>query len=150
MEYQQLIAQLPYTAPFLFVDTLSRVDDNGIVGAYTFTKEADFYKGHFKENPVTPGVLLTECCAQIGVVCLGIHLLSSRNALPQNTMQIALTSSEMEFYLPVYPEEKVVVTSEKKYFRFQKLKCAVRMHNADGQLVCKGLIAGMFKIDTHA
>ncbi|WP_158978470.1 3-hydroxyacyl-ACP dehydratase FabZ family protein [Cellulophaga sp. L1A9] len=149
MEYQTIIAQLPYTPPFLFVDGLTAVDLNGVSGFYTFKKEADFYKGHFKDNPITPGVLLTECCAQIGLVCLGIHLVTSSNTLSDEALQIALTSSEMEYYLPVYPGEKVYVTSEKIYFRFHKLKCKVKMHNAAGKLVCKGTIAGMLKSKTN-
>tara|TARA_R110000796_G_scaffold88850_4_gene191922 strand:+ start:79992 stop:80444 length:453 start_codon:yes stop_codon:yes gene_type:complete len=149
MKYQHIINLLPYTNPFLFVDALANVDNNGVVGSYTFNKNAPFYKGHFKGNPITPGVLLTECCAQIGVVCLGIHLLKSSNSLNDDQLQIALTNSEMEFLLPVYPDEKVIVTSEKKYFRFQKLKCLVKMHNSEGKLVCKGTIAGMFRTVSH-
>jgi 3-hydroxyacyl-[acyl-carrier-protein] dehydratase len=51
----------------------------------------------------------------------------------------------MEFLLPVFPEEKVTVVSEKIYFRFHKLKCAVKMFNDEGELVCKGEIAGMIR-----
>tara|TARA_R110002051_G_scaffold325867_1_gene432595 strand:+ start:134153 stop:134629 length:477 start_codon:yes stop_codon:yes gene_type:complete len=145
MKYQNILEQLPYSSPFLFVDQLSHVDEHGVEGWYTFPQDAEYYKGHFKNSPVTPGVLLTECCAQIGLVCLGIHLLTSSNTLNNTAIDIALTSSEMEFYLPVLPNEEVRVISEKKYFRFQKLKCLVKMYNAEQKLVCKGTIAGMFK-----
>ena len=60
-------------------------------------------------------------------------------------LKIALTSSEMDFYLPVLPAEKVIVKSEKQYFRFNKLKCKVEMFNEKGALVCRGLIAGMIQ-----
>ncbi len=56
-----------------------------------------------------------------------------------------MTSTNMEFFLPVYPGEKVTVISKKIYFRFQKLKCAVEMQDLEGNLICKGEIAGMFK-----
>jgi 3-hydroxyacyl-[acyl-carrier-protein] dehydratase len=110
------------------------------VGNYTFDANLDFYKGHFKDNPVTPGVILTEVMAQIGVVCLGIFLLN--NEINKNTL-IALTSNEIEFLKPVYPNEKVTVFSEKIYFRFGKLKCKVKMLNAKNEEVCSGTIAGM-------
>ncbi len=145
MKYLHILQHLPYSSPFLFVDQLRHVDENSVEGSYTFLKDADYYKGHFKNYPVTPGVLLTECCAQIGLVCLGIHLLISSNTLDNTKIKIALTSSEMEFYLPVFPNEEVRVISEKKYFRFQKLKCFVKMYNAEHKLVCKGTISGMFK-----
>ena len=99
---------------------------------------------NFKNNPVTPGVILTETMAQIGLVAFGIYLLSeSSNTL--NDVKIALTSSEVDFFIPVFPGEKVTVKSEKEYFRFNKLKCKVEMFNQKGELVCRGKIAGMIQ-----
>lgn len=131
---------LPYSKPFLFVDQLSKVSEEGIEGSYTFPKDLPFYEGHFKGNPVTPGAILTECCAQIGVVSLGIYLINGKF---QKTSQIALTSSEMEFLKPVYPGETVTVTSKKIYFRFGKLKCKTKMTDQKGNIICKGTIAGI-------
>jgi 3-hydroxyacyl-[acyl-carrier-protein] dehydratase len=142
MNRKEIIAKLPYEKPFLFVDELLEVDENGISGTYTFDEDHDFYKGHFKNNPVTPGVILTETMAQIGVVSFGIYLLSeSGNDLSE--IQIALTSSKMDFFKPVFPNEKVIVKSQKEYFRFNKLKCNIEMFNLNGELVCRGEIAGM-------
>jgi 3-hydroxyacyl-[acyl-carrier-protein] dehydratase len=140
MTNQDIIAKLPYSKPFLFVDEITSISENGVVGNYTFDESLDFYKGHFKDNPVTPGVILTEVMAQIGVVCLGIYLLN--NDINKNTL-IALTSIEIEYLKPVLPKEKVVVISEKIYFRFGKLKCKVKMINDSGIEVCNGTIAGM-------
>jgi len=142
-DMKNILKKLPYEKPFLFVDGLAKITTDYVVGSYTFPKDAYFYKGHFKGYPVTPGVILTECCAQIGLVCLGIYLLE--DAL-EPTVAIGLTSTDMEFLHPVFPGEKVTVTSEKMYFRFQKLKCKVTMENAKGNVVCKGTIAGMFKV----
>lgn len=140
MELNDIIAQLPYSKPFLFVDELLHVDENGATGTYTFMEDLDFYKGHFKNNPVTPGVILTETMAQIGMVCLGIFLL--KDDLKKDTV-VAFTSADMQFLKPVYPNEKVTVTSQKLFFRFGKLKCDVVMKNEAGQDVCRGVVAGM-------
>ena len=149
MQLNDIIQKLPYSKPFLFVDALTHLDENGAEGTYTFDEDADFYKGHFKDNPVTPGVILTECCAQIGVVSLGIYLLSEAGVRTGQEVQIGLSSSEMEFYTAVFPKEKVRVVSKKIYFRFNKLKCQVAMYNAANELVCKGTIAGMLKRTHH-
>ena len=77
MNYLEIISQLPYSEPFLFVDEITSITENGAVGNYSFDENSYFYKGHFKDNPVTPGVILTEVMAQIGVVCLGIYLLNN-------------------------------------------------------------------------
>ncbi|WP_076548219.1 3-hydroxyacyl-ACP dehydratase FabZ family protein [Maribacter ulvicola] len=142
--YDWILNRLPYTEPFLYVEEISYVNDKGAEGSYRFSPDAHFYKGHFKNNPVTPGVLLTECCAQIGLVCLGIHLLGKETKLENIT--IGMSSSQMEFLLPVFPGECVRVVSELVYYRFQKLKCEVKMYDEDDKLVCKGVLAGM--IDT--
>lgn len=144
MREEQVIQLLPYQKPFLFVDGIDTVSEDGVKGHYTFKEDETFYKGHFINNPITPGVILTECMAQIGLVCLGIYLLKdelNESAKPQ----IALTSHQMDFYLPVLPNERVTVISEKEVFRFNKLKCKVRMLNEKNELVCRGIISGMLK-----
>lgn len=209
MTAKEIVTYLPYTDPFLFVDEILEVDDEKIVGVYSYKPTLDFYKGHFKDHPVTPGVILIETMAQIGLVCLGIYLRSSEfkgvegpaekeecmkaenqksmkaenevsmtaekevymkynaaldakglieNAESEridssttnwrslgNTGTIALTSSSIDFLKPVYPAEKVTVHAEKVYYRFNKLKCNVRMMNEAGELVCQGTISGMMK-----
>ncbi|WP_158839849.1 3-hydroxyacyl-ACP dehydratase FabZ family protein [Polaribacter sp. L3A8] len=143
MNQIEIIKNLPYTNPFLFVDELTEISENGVTGNYTFKENEFFYEGHFKGNPITPGVILTETMAQIGVVCLGIYLLKDEILSTEKKPQIALTSNNIDFYLPVLPNEKVTVTSEKEYFRFNKLKCKVKMMNAKNELVCRGTISGM-------
>jgi len=144
LNYKNILEKLPYSSPFLFVDELLKVDEKSAEGIYTFPEVAFFYKGHFKNNPVTPGVILTECMAQIGVVCLGIFLLENDKNTSTN-IKLALSSSEVDFYLPVFPGETVKVISEKLFYRFNKLKCEVRMYNKDDKLICRGKIAGMIK-----
>ena len=140
MNKLELIAKLPYSAPFLFVDEIISINENGVVGSFTFNENLDFYQGHFRDNPVTPGVILVEVMAQIGLVCLGIYLLNDEF---NKSTSIALTSVTIDFLKPVFPNEKVTVISEKIYFRFGKLKCKVIMKNESGALVCSGEIAGM-------
>ena len=132
---------LPYGESFRFVDEIADLTNDGIVGLYTFNPSLGFYQDHFKEQPVTPGVILTECCAQIGLACFGIHLLNY--ALKESMM--ALTSSEMQYYHPVFPGERVKVIAEKEYFRFGKLKVKVKMYNEADKLICKGVLSGMLK-----
>ena len=144
MTSNQIISLLPYQEPFLFVDQLTSISSEGIKGHYTFKKDAYFYEGHFKDNPITPGVILTECMAQIGVVCLGIYMI--KDEVSKSDPQIALTSSQVDFFLPVFPGEKVIVVSEKEIFRFNKLKCKVKLYNEKEELVCRGTISGMIKI----
>lgn len=145
--FTHILEKLPYAKPFLFVDTLHHIDENGVAGRYTFPENSFFYQGHFKQAPVTPGVILTEVMAQIGVVCLGIFLLDQTLT---DDIGIAMTSTKIDFYKPVFPAETVTVQSAKEYFRFNKLTCNVEMLNSRGELVCRGTISGMIKPIDHA
>ena len=144
MKTETIIKLLPYKAPFLFVEEITYITENGAKGYYTFKNDDYFYRGHFKNNPITPGVILTEVMAQIGLVCLGIYLLKEEFSKIKKP-QIALTSYDIDFFLPVKPKERVEVVSEKIYFRFNKLKCKVNLFNEKRKLVCKGTISGMLK-----
>tara|TARA_B100000963_G_scaffold100655_1_gene87042 strand:+ start:6273 stop:6707 length:435 start_codon:yes stop_codon:yes gene_type:complete len=139
-----VIKSLPYQSPFLFVDELTHISDNGVRGNYTFKESDYFYRGHFKDYPITPGVILIEVMAQIGVVSLGIFLLRDKLSDVKKP-EIFLTSNNIDFFLPVIPNQKVSVVSEKIYFRFNKLKCKVHLFDEKNQLVCKGIISGMLK-----
>lgn len=144
MTTKEIVTLLPFSSPFLFVDELHEINDDGVQGSYTFKETEFFYKGHFKNTPVTPGVILTETMTQIGLVCLGIYLL--REELTKNTSPaIALTATNVEFLAAVFPGERVTVISQKEYFRFGKLKCKVEMRNSEDKIVCSGMISGMIK-----
>lgn len=149
MEKQDIIARLPYAHPFLFVEELSHIDENGVTGFYSFTEEEYFYAGHFKDQPVTPGVILIECMAQIGLVCLGIYLLSGKASADTQKLQsdfsFAFSETEVLFERPVFPGERLKVTSTRTYWRMGKLKCRVEAFNASGQRVAQGSLSGILR-----
>ena len=57
---------LPHRAPFLFVDEIVEATNEKIVAKHVFTENEYFFKGHFPEYPVVPGVILVETMAQSG------------------------------------------------------------------------------------
>ena len=144
MTTNEILARLPYTYPFLFVDELIEVSDEMVSGNYTFKPDEFFYSGHFKNMPVTPGVILIETMAQIGLVCLGMYLFRDELARSEQP-EIAFLTADAEFLAPVFPGEKVIVQAEKIYFRFNKLKCKVDMRNSRDELVCTGTLSGFIK-----
>jgi len=147
--FNDIIKYLPYQSSFLFVDNITALDEDGVTGDYTLNGNAFFYEDHFVNNPVTPGVILTEIMAQIGLVVFGIFLAKSGNTKEAVTMDEnsfpLLTSTDVSFFKMVLPGEKVIVTSKKVYFRFGKLKCAIEMHNEASELIAKGVFAGMIR-----
>lgn len=146
--YLETIRQLmPYGEAFCFVDRFLELDENRVLGNYRFREDEWFYGSHFPGRPVTPGVILTECMAQIGLVGLGMYLMGMH--LAPTLMDFAFTSSQVEFVRPVLPGETVTVEAEKVYFRMKKLKCKVSMSNAQGERVSYGTLAGMIVQTQH-
>jgi 3-hydroxyacyl-[acyl-carrier-protein] dehydratase len=147
--YNEIIDRLPYKSSFLFVDNISSLNEDGVIGDYTLRKDAFFYEDHFVGYPVTPGAIITEIMAQIGLAVLAVYLISQKReeykVWADGTLFPLLTSTEISFHKMVLPGEKVTVSSRKEYFRFGKLKCRVEMHNTAGELIAKGVFAGIIK-----
>jgi 3-hydroxyacyl-[acyl-carrier-protein] dehydratase len=136
---EKIVANLPYGDGFKFVDQLLEIDDNSVIGIYRFQKTEYFYKHHFKDHPVTPGVILTECMAQIGLACLGSHLMRDE----EKPLQFAFTENHITFLNSVLPETTVIVTAKKEYFRFGKLKVTVQMIDENEDKIAEGWMSGI-------
>lgn len=145
MTTEEIFKKLPFSSPYLFVDEIHYVNENGASGSFFFREDLSFYKGHFTDFSVTPGAILIEVMAQIGGACLGIYLSALESSGKGEEKATLASSYQVEFYKPVFPKEKVTVTSEKIYYRFGKLKYKVVMNNEKGEKVCEGIFSGMFK-----
>jgi 3-hydroxyacyl-[acyl-carrier-protein] dehydratase len=144
-----ILNHLPYKSSFRFVDNISKLTEDEVVGEFTLKEDAFFYEDHFAGNPITPGVIITEIMAQIGLVVMGIFLILKDTELnfgdDEQDLFPLLTSTNVDFFKMVLPGQKVTVISKKQYFRFGKLKCYVEMLDSTGELVAKGMFSGIIK-----
>lgn len=145
--YEDILDLLPYKSTFRFVDEISFMDMDEVRGSYTLKSDSFFYTDHFPGNPVTPGVILTEIMAQIGLVVMGINLIRNGAAegLDGENLFPLLSETNVSFFKVVLPGEQVFVHSKKEYFRFNKLKCSVEMTDASQQRVARGVFSGFIK-----
>jgi 3-hydroxyacyl-[acyl-carrier-protein] dehydratase len=140
----EVLELLPQQEPFRFVDEILEVDAEHIVARYTFRPGADFYRGHFPGNPITPGVLLIEAMAQTGVVALGIYLVGAERGKDEvRRVLTVFTDVTAEFSGVVRPGDTVTISARKVFFRRMKLRSEVEMRAADGTLVATATVAGM-------
>lgn len=140
----EILAELPQQDPFLFVDEILEIDDESIVAAYRFREDHEFYRGHFPGNPVTPGVILVEAMAQVGVVALGIHLLARQSGIDEVRKVVTMfTDMQVDFTGVVRPGDRVITTGHKVFFRRLKLRSRVEMRLENGPIVCSGTLSGM-------
>ena len=140
----RLLELVPQQEPFRFVDEIVEVDTDHIVSRYTFRPDADFYRGHFPGNPITPGVLLIEAMAQTGVVALGIYIVAAEKGLDEVDRYLTMFADvSAEFSGVVRPGEPLTITGKKVYFRRMKLRSDVEMRKDDGSLVATASLGGM-------
>ena len=59
---------IPHRPPFLFVDEIVSETADSLTARRTWRAEEDFYKGHYPNAPITPGVLLCEAVFQTGAL----------------------------------------------------------------------------------
>ena len=140
----EVLERVPQQAPFRFIDSIHELDREHIVASYRFREDADFYRGHFPGNPITPGVILVEAMAQAGVVAQGIYLYALEfSAEEVEKVVTVFTDANVEFSGQVLPGDRVTTTGRVRFFRRKKLRADVEMRKDDGSLVCSGELAGM-------
>jgi 3-hydroxyacyl-[acyl-carrier-protein] dehydratase len=141
---EELVALLPQTAPFRFVDRIIEIDERHVHATASFRGDEYFYAGHFRGDPVTPGVILLEAMAQSGVVLQALYLFS-RGPQPKelSRMRTVLTDFAGEIYRPVVPPQCVTIRSELVLWRAHKIRCKVKMFNDKQHLIATAVISGM-------
>jgi UDP-3-O-[3-hydroxymyristoyl] N-acetylglucosamine deacetylase / 3-hydroxyacyl-[acyl-carrier-protein] dehydratase len=94
---------LPHRQPFLLIDKIMEITENSIIGVKNVTMNEEFFKGHFPEEPVMPGVLLVEAMAQTGGV-LALKTVPD----PENYLTYFMKLDKIKFKKKVVPGDTVV------------------------------------------
>lgn len=143
---EEILELIPQQNPFRFIDTIhNSIEDDSISCSYTFKKDEDFYRGHFPGNPVTPGVILLEACAQMSVVAHGIWLVAKECENKEQISEYTTFFSNIEsaeFLKPVLPGETVTVNGKLLVWKRKRIKHEVTMKNSNGETVMNCVIAG--------
>ena len=98
---------IPHREPFLLIDEVLEVEPGKSIKALKNVDESEYYfKGHFPQNPIMPGVLMLEAIAQAGAIAVLI--------LPENKGKLALFAGidKARFKKIVRPGDKLEIEVE--------------------------------------
>lgn len=98
---------IPQREPFLYLDSVKESGDNFVITETLIDPKADFFKGHFPDNPIMPGVLLCEACFQSGAL-----LISLKNGGIKDKTAVVSRIQNAKFKQIVKPNDTIEIKTE--------------------------------------
>lgn len=144
LNIHEIIEFLPHRYPFLMIDKIIDHDDNWLHAVKNVTMNEPYFTGHFPDNPVMPGVMITEAIAQAGAVLAYIKAKST----PKQDIFYLAGVNNARFKQMVIPGDQlnieVRITGNKG--QFWKLEGEAKV---DGKVACSlELLSAMRKVDS--
>lgn len=133
IDYHEIAALLPHRFPFQFVDRVLEFEDGvRIVALKNVSINEPFFRGHFPEQPVMPGVLICEALAQAGALLA--H--RSRGGVPSGSVVVLTGLDGARFRRPVVPGDQLRLEVSVQRHRRPLWKMHGTAH-VDGRLVAE-------------
>jgi len=94
---------IPHRDPFLFVDACEIITpgEHG-KSEKLFNVNEYFFKGHFPNNPIVPGVIIVEAMAQTAGIVVSYKLKEF-----EDKSVLFMSVNKAKFRKPIFPNEKV-------------------------------------------
>ncbi|MFA5368432.1 MAG: nitronate monooxygenase, partial [Candidatus Paceibacterota bacterium] len=100
---EQIKELIPYDDPFLWVEEIEKIEGDTIVGFKQTLATDEYFKGHFVDFKIMPGVLVVEGIAQTGTLFLRQKLGKDN----KNKHLLAYQVRSAFFYDPIWPGDKI-------------------------------------------
>ena len=110
---EEIHRRIPHRKPFLFIDEIVEISENGAVARLTVSPELPFFEGHYPGNPIMPGVLLCESVFQTGAIYLAEKLGSDALNVDKVTPVLSRIR-DARFKRMVLPGDTIEVTVKEK------------------------------------
>jgi 3-hydroxyacyl-[acyl-carrier-protein] dehydratase len=130
----QVTDLIPHRPPFLFVDRIVREGEGTLTAERTWRADEDFYRGHYPNAPITPGVLLCESVFQTGALFMAKQARAS-GAKPGEGVPLLTKISDVRFRNPVYPGDTVHIEVKQTEAKAGFVMMEANIKKADGTRV---------------
>lgn len=103
---EQIHAAIPHRDPFLLLDEILEWEEKRIVCARQLTGDEFWFRGHYPEQPIMPGVLQCEAALQAGAVLLSKFVTDPLN----EKVPVATRLNNVRFKQIVFPGQRIEIT----------------------------------------
>ena len=94
---------IPHREPFLFVDSCEiKTPGEFGISKKTFFKDEYFFKGHFPDNPIVPGVIIVEAMAQTAGIVVSYKLREYKEK-----SVLFMSVNKAKFRKPILPNDTI-------------------------------------------
>lgn len=124
---------IPHREPFLFIDSIEEIRENGATAKRKIRMEEPQFQGHYPGNPIMPGVLLCEAVFQTAAIYL-VKKFEKEGVKAEGLTPILSRIGEVKFKQMVRPGDEITMDVEMKETigQFHFLKGTIRK---EGKLV---------------
>jgi 3-hydroxyacyl-[acyl-carrier-protein] dehydratase len=112
---------IPHRPPFLFVDSIEEITEEGIIAKRTVRPDEPQFEGHYPGNPLMPGVLLCETVFQTAAIYMSEKFGSADG---QQLTPVLVRIKEAKFKRMVRPGDNLQIeaTFEETVGKFQFMR----------------------------
>jgi len=142
LNIHEIIKMLPHRYPFLMIDKVLDYTEESLVGVKNVTVNEPFFMGHFPDNPVMPGVLITESLAQAAAILAYLKTKTS----PKEHLFFLAAIDNAKFKQMVIPGDQLILDVQivGNKGNFWKIHGEAKV---DGKLVCSvDILSAMRKV----
>jgi|TARA_B100000941_G_C28433826_1_gene515764 3-hydroxyacyl-[acyl-carrier-protein] dehydratase len=104
LNIEEIKKLIPHREPFLFIDTCNiKIPGEYGVSSKVFKENEYFFKGHFPNNPIVPGVIIVEAMAQTAGIVVSYNLKDY-----DEKSVLFMSVSKAKFRKPILPNDKIL------------------------------------------
>ena len=104
LNIEEIKKLIPHREPFLFIDTCNiKIPGEYGVSSKVFKENEYFFKGHFPNNPIVPGVIIVEAMAQTAGIVVSYNLKDY-----DEKSVLFMSVSKAKFRKPIFPNDKIL------------------------------------------
>ncbi|MCD8569212.1 MAG: 3-hydroxyacyl-ACP dehydratase FabZ [Geovibrio sp.] len=140
MDLRQILEILPHRYPFLLVDKVLEIRENGITAIKNVTFNEPHFMGHFPGYPVMPGVLIVEALAQAS----GIYALSKQGETGKGKFFLFMSIENAKFRRIVEPGDTLTLNCEVLKAKRDLLKSEC-VASVNGETACEAILTAVMR-----